>query len=186
MRVCRACEASIEHRVKQARYCSIECQHKVNKSKPAYRHKRKLHERARRKKLKAQTTFKDTIRGKALALGFRSGFERTLDVQLKQSGIKYEYESLTIPYVREHTYTPDWILSNGIILEAKGILNKRDPQESAKMVAVKKQHPNLDIRFVFMDADKPLARQKQSHAKWATKYGFPYASGRIPEEWLTE
>lgn len=118
--------------------------------------------------------------------GFRSGFEVTLDTQLRASGISYSYETMTIPYTLHHKYTPDWQLANGIIIEAKGVLNKRDPKESAKMVAVKQQHPELDIRFVFMDADIPLPRQKQTHGQWATKYGFPYASGRIPEEWLTE
>lgn len=115
----------------------------------------------------------------------RSGFERTLDVQLKQSGIGYTYESLKLPYVRHHVYLPDFVLDNGIIIEAKGVLNKRDPNESAKMVAVKQAYPELDIRFVFMKADLPLPRMKMSHAKWAEKYGFPWADGKIPENWLT-
>ena len=46
------------------------------------------------------------------------------------------------------------------------------------MAAVKKQHPDLDIRMVFYSRSK-------TNIRWAEKYGFPYAIGKIPEEWLT-
>lgn len=122
-----------------------------------------------------------SVRYEARMAGFRSGFERTLDVQLKQSGIVYEYESLKIPYTIAGNYNPDWTLENGIILEAKGVLDRQSKQ---KMVAVKRQHPELDIRFVFMDSDKRIPGGKQTHGEWAKRHGFPFASGRIPDEWL--
>lgn len=115
-------------------------------------------------------------------MGFKSGFERTLDVDLKRSGVSYQYEPVKLDYVIKHTYCPDFVLANGIHIEAKGYFRAGD---IAKMRAVKAAHPDLDIRFVFMDADKKISGQKQTHGKWAERHGFPYASGRIPKDWLT-
>lgn len=114
---------------------------------------------------------------------FRSGFERTLDMQLKSHGIKYSYETLELPYIIESIYYPDFILSNGIIIEAKGLLSSDDKR---KMLIIKKKYPELDIRFVFWDAEKKIPKTKQTHAAWAIKNGFPFAHERIPESWLNE
>jgi hypothetical protein len=112
---------------------------------------------------------------------FKSGFERTLDAQLKASGVQFEYEPIKLPYVINHVYKPDFVLTNGIIIEAKGYFRRG---ETAKMLAVKKAHPHLDIRFVFQEPDKHISGQKTTHAQWATRYGFPWADGRIPVDWL--
>lgn len=90
---------------------------------------------------------------------------------------------MEIPFVLDRTYHPDFILGNGVIIEAKGVL---DQETRTKMVAVKQQHPELDIRFVFMDASNKLTRAKKSltYGKWADRNGFPWADGRIPDEWL--
>lgn len=111
----------------------------------------------------------------------RSGFERTLIQQLKAAKAKFEYESIKLPYTIEHHYVPDFILGNGVIIEAKGYMRTTDV---AKMRAVKRNHPDLDIRFVFMDASKRLGK-KTTYGQWAERHGFPWADGRIPEEWLT-
>lgn len=111
----------------------------------------------------------------------RSGFERTIAAQLKKAKVKFEYESKKLPYVIKHTYTPDFILGNGVIIEAKGVFR---PGDVAKMRAVKEAHPDLDIRFVFMSAHKRIPGQKQTHAQWATRHGFPWADGSIPEDWF--
>ena len=68
-------------------------------------------------------------------------------------------------------------------MEAKGVL---DPSTRTKMVAVKKAHPDLDIRFLFMNAGNKLSkRAKMTYGQWAVKNGFPYAEGTsIPEEWF--
>lgn len=114
----------------------------------------------------------------------RSGFERTLATQLKMAKVPFEYESLKIPYTINHTYSPDFVLRNGVIIEAKGYF--RDAREPAKMRAVKAQHPHLDIRFVFMDAHKRIPGQRTTHAQWAERHGFQWASGTIPEEWYND
>lgn len=45
------------------------------------------------------------------------------------------------------------------------------------MVAVKKQHPELDLRILFYANTK-------ANAKWAERHGFTYAFCDIPQEWL--
>jgi hypothetical protein len=45
------------------------------------------------------------------------------------------------------------------------------------MIAVKKQHPEKDIRLLFYRANK-------AYIKWAEKHGFVYAIEKIPSEWL--
>lgn len=110
----------------------------------------------------------------------RSGFERTLAADLKKRKVAFEYETLKVPYVIKHTYNPDFMLDNGVIIEAKGYFR---PGDVAKMRAVKAQNPDLDIRFVFMNAHKKITGQRQTHAEWATRHGFPWADGEIPESW---
>jgi hypothetical protein len=117
-------------------------------------------------------------------MAYKSGFERTLAAQMKRDRVSFEYETLKLNFTVEHTYSPDFILDNGIIIEAKG---KLDAYTKQKMVAVKKQHPERDIRFVFMRGTNKLnKRSKLTYMDWAEKNGFPAADGAIPKEWYSE
>lgn len=95
----------------------------------------------------------------------------------------FEYEPVKLPFVIERTYCPDFYLpKQGIYIEAKG---KLDADTKAKMIAVKKAHPELDIRIVFMRGENRLTkRSKTTYMDWAQKNGFVCADGEIPEEWL--
>lgn len=85
---------------------------------------------------------------------------------------------------RSARYTPDFVLPNGIIIETKGRFTTEDRQ---KMRLIKLQYPQLDIRFVFSNANARIAKQsKTTLAKWAETYGFPWAHKDLPKEWLTE
>lgn len=88
-----------------------------------------------------------------------------------------------MPYVIHHDYHPDFTLGNGLILEAKGHLDQDDRR---KMLAVKEQHPEKDIRFIFQNPNGPILKgSKTTYAAWCTKKGFPYCSYRaIPKSWL--
>ena len=82
------------------------------------------------------------------------------------------------------TYTPDFILPNGIIVESKGRFTADDRR---KHLAVKAQHPELDIRFVFTNPNSKLATgAKTSYGQWCDKHGYKYAAKLIPTEWLKE
>lgn len=113
----------------------------------------------------------------------KSGFERKISVQLKQSGMGFTYETLKLPYVLNGTYSPDFILDNGIIIETKGYM---DRDAKRKMEAVKRQYPDLDLRILFMDASKKMPNSKQTHGAWASKMGYVWAEGEVPREWLKQ
>ena len=53
------------------------------------------------------------------------------------------------------------------------------------MVLMKKQHPDLDIRFVFMNAKNKIYKgSKTTYAAWCARYNFEWAEGSIPMEWV--
>lgn len=115
-------------------------------------------------------------------MSYKSGFERTITANLSMRGVEFTYEELRLPYILEGEYRPDFVIkSSGIIVEAKGFL---DQASKRKMLAVKRQHPDLDIRFLFQQADKKMQGSKKTHGEWATKNGFKYAEGEIPDDWL--
>jgi hypothetical protein len=92
---------------------------------------------------------KSKLRANAIKHGYRSGFEHKVSDQLKENKIKFEYETTVIPYIKpetKHTYTIDFTLPNGILIETKG---RWVIEDRKKHLLIKKQHPELDIRMVF-------------------------------------
>lgn len=107
----------------------------------------------------------------------RNLFERTVYLQLRKAKVKFDYESEKIPYVIAGHYIPDFIINTPlgkVYIETKGYLR---PESKRKLIAVKKQHPSLDIRLLFYE-------NRKSNIKWADRNGFKYAIGKIPEDWL--
>lgn len=116
---------------------------------------------------------------------FKSKFEYYVynTARASRKRLEYEPKSALIDYTIAFRYQPDFVLPNGIIIEAKGRL---DVWDRRKMVAVKAQHPDLDIRFVFQKASMKLSRAGKTYGEWADTYGFPWADGMIPLEWFKE
>ncbi len=119
--------------------------------------------------------------------GYRSGLEKANQDHLKRLGISYGYESRKIPFVepeKKRSYTPDFFLKNGIIVETKGRFLSADRR---KHLLVQEQHPDLEIRFVFSRGASPIYKgSKTTNAKWAEKHGFMWAEKLIPEVWMME
>ena len=114
-----------------------------------------------------------SIRREAIKYGYRSGLEHKLSIYLTERNYKYSYESIKIEWedLAYRTYTPDFILA----------VDRR------KHLAIKKQHPNLDIRFVFTSSSSKLSKgAKSTYAQWCNKYKFRYYDRIIPEDWLKE
>lgn len=112
---------------------------------------------------------------------FRSGFEETVALSLKREGVEFEYETLRIKYVKHAVYTPDFILGNGVIIEAKGYM---PPKDRTKHILISQQHPELDIRFLFQDAHVRISKTSATtYAKWADRHGFKWAHKKIPTSW---
>ena len=133
----------------------------------------------------AKTTRRTTL-GTAKKLGFRSGLEVKVAEQLSQSGVSVEYETTKIKYVvpeSVHTYTPDFVLPNGIVVETKGRFTLSDRK---KHLLIQKQHPDKDIRFVFTNSNNKISKgSKTSYADWCRKNNFIFADKKVPDEWLT-
>ena len=129
---------------------------------------------------------KSTARAVALKHGFRSGLEDSTASNLNDRDVRFTYETHKISWVdyKVRSYTPDFILDNNIIVETKGRFVAEDRR---KHLAIKEQYPDLDIRFVFSNANARLSkRSKTTYAMWCRKNGFKWAHKSIPEDWPEE
>lgn len=115
---------------------------------------------------------------------FKSRFEQEVYNQIIKNNLEALYETNKIPYTISNNYIPDFILPNGIIIECKGYF---DIRAQVKMRAVKRDNPQLDIRFVFMNSRTKVRKgSKSTYADWCERYDFPYADGMIPLKWFKE
>jgi hypothetical protein len=133
----------------------------------------------------------------ARKLGFRSGFEVAFADELKELGVKFEYESEACTF-RYHKP----VVNGGIIVASTGVsvppdkgnrivqfctytcdfmLPKPDggmlfietkgrfmPKDRAKHRLLKKQHPDLDIRILFSNNGKVTSKSR--YMDWAEKF----------------
>lgn len=107
----------------------------------------------------------------------RNKFETKIYKQLKRRRIQFRYEAEKFAYVLACHYTPDFIITTKtgkVYIETKGYLR---PEHKRTLRAVKKQHPEIDIRILFYSINKRWI-------KWAERHGFVYAIGEVPKEWL--
>lgn len=129
-----------------------------------------------------KSTDEAAIRG-----GYRSGLEDKVAAQLRSAGIDAQYEEETLRYIvpeRGARYTPDFVLPNGIVVETKGYFKTADRQ---KHVLIKRQYPELDLRFVFSNSNTRISKgSPTTYATWCRKHGFLFADHLIPEAWLHE
>lgn len=129
---------------------------------------------------------------------FRSGLEKTIADQLEAAGVPVSFEKIKLKYTvpeKEHTYTPDFDAGT-IIIEAKGAFgygpnrfSGGDPvKERQKLVLIKQQHPDLDLRIVFQRASTKIRKgSPTSLGMWATANNIPWADkGQIPQSWIDE
>jgi hypothetical protein len=128
--------------------------------------------------------------------GFRSGLEERFAAELKASGVDFSFEEEKIHYVKPEVpakYTPDFIVTTRpdgtprqkpLIIETKGRFMSDDRK---KHLLIQKQHPDLDIRFVFSNPNSKISKgAKSTYATWCEKNGFQYAKEHVPREWLEE
>jgi hypothetical protein len=84
--------------------------------------------------------------------------------------------------MRSGWYTPDFFLASGIIIEAKGRFTAADRR---KMLAVKRDHPELQLVLLFMRNNKIRKNSQTKYSDWCEANGFDYAIGTLKEEWLS-
>lgn len=122
---------------------------------------------------------------------YRNGLEKRVGEQLSNAGVSFGYEPRTVPISvpqRKATYLPDFWANNApIIIETKGYFYN-GAKDRQKLILVKEQHPELDIRIVFSDANKKIYKNSPTtYGKWATDHGFKWADkGIVPASWIKE
>ena len=116
---------------------------------------------------------------------YRSKLEESVAKHLSFTGVPFKYENQKLAYKVEEVrkYTPDFDLGNGILLEVKGYFRAADRK---KLLLIKAQHPDVDLRLVFQQANNRIHKSsKTTYADWCKKYGFTYSDGgRVPHHWL--
>lgn len=126
---------------------------------------------------------------------FRKSFGPGLNDKLKKSlasrGVEVRYEDETFEYevpAKKRKYTPDFAIyrkdGSKFFVEGKGWFQAQD---RVKHLLVKASCPDLEVRFVFSGANKPINKgSKTTYGAWATKHGFLWAEKDIPQSWLEE
>jgi len=116
---------------------------------------------------------------------YRSRLEVKVANQLTGTGFKYEPDKFPYKVEEARNYIPDFLLPNGIYIEAKGYLRTEDRK---KLLLIKAQYPDIDLRLVFQRAANKIRKtSKTTYGEWASKNGFIYADhGRVPKSWLLQ
>lgn len=136
-----------------------------------------------------KNNWKPTKKQIGLRHGFRSGLESGTSKSLTKKKVKFKYESEKIEYHQpavKRTYTPDFILDKKqggkLYIETKGIF---DSDMRKKHLLVRKSHPDMDLRFVFSNANAKIYKgSKTTNAMWCDRNKFRWAHRTIPEAWL--
>lgn len=122
-------------------------------------------------------------------LTLRSGFEKRVATFLDKNKVKYEYETVKLPFVEpatNRTYRPDFILPNGIHIECKG---RFTPADRKKIALILEQYPDLDLRLVFMRNNTLSKNSKTTYTDWCEQRSIKCCvceDGNMPKEWLRE
>lgn len=121
------------------------------------------------------------MRRRKLVSGVRNAFEDRIRETLSKNKVKFAYESEKLPYTIEGNYINDFpclsaLDGHKIYIETKGHFRREDKR---KLAAVKKCHPDIDLRIIFY-------RMIKSNIRWCNKHKIPYAFHTVPDEWLAE
>lgn len=117
---------------------------------------------------------------------YRSAFEARVARDMAERNITFVYEGDKYPFQLSTNYVSDFTLPLGVVVECKGYLR---PIDRRKLIAVKKAYPDLDLRIVFQNAKvrlNPRLPSSMNYGQWATKSGFPWSQGTVPESWVLE
>lgn len=113
---------------------------------------------------------------------FRSKFEAEIAKYLDELGLRWEYETMSLPYIpRVSMYTPDFKVwrPNGdekdwFLIETKGYFDVRSRQ---KMMQIRRQYPDYDIKLFFQKPNLLVGgAKKMTYVDWSKKYDYDVIS----------
>lgn len=80
------------------------------------------------------------------------------------------------------SYTPDFVLEDGRVLEIKGRLTAADRK---KLVAVREANSDVEIYIGFQRPNNPIYKgSNTSCADWAAEHSFKWFDVKELEQWL--
>lgn len=124
---------------------------------------------------------------------YRSGFEVRVAKALAKLGIEFEYEPYKLVYYKKKigskcgdcgstniqvkaAYTPDFVLANGIIIEAKGRFTS---ENRTRMLGIIGSNPDLDIRMCFQYDNWLTKKKAKKYSGWCEQKGIKYCIGTL-------
>jgi len=115
--------------------------------------------------------------------GMRSMGEVRCAADMDKRKVKYRYEDLKLTYQYEpQTYTPDFILENGAIIEYKG---KMTNETRKKILAIIRCNPDIQLHLVFEKPNNKIRKgSKTAYWQWAEKNDIPWSEHYVKKEWL--
>lgn len=130
---------------------------------------------------------------------YKSDLEADTADQIEAEGIKFHYERDKFKYdipASTHKYCPDFIIpcSGGktIYLECKGAGPRYGLTEvtKQKLLLVKRQYPDMDLRLVFQQPNaitgQGKGKPKVTYGEWATINGFTWYNRELPKSFYKE
>jgi hypothetical protein len=101
--------------------------------------------------------------------GYRSGLEVKFQAACEAKGWNLPYEIDKIKYTipaSNHTYTPDFTVTENIYIETKGLWTGADRK---KAVLISQQHPYIKILYVLQRNQGLSKKSKTTYLDWAAK-----------------
>jgi hypothetical protein len=107
--------------------------------------------------------------------GKRSKNEEVVAEALGLTGHPFSYESVKLPYVKQHSYLPDFTLHNHRChVECKGYWPAED---RAKMLAVARCNPDVIVVMVLIKPELTISKaSKTTYSQWCDRHGIPWCS----------
>ena len=139
-------------------------------------------------------------------MAYRSKFEKTVAAKLNAHGIGFKYEASQFPYKKQqkitkltkelhglpadfkaytyHLYTVDFdIAGHDFHIEVKG---RWTPSDRTKMIAIKKQHPEVDVRMWFQADNYIYPGSTSRYSDICKKNNIKFHVGKTLPPWFGE
>lgn len=134
----------------------------------------------------------------------RSGFEERVAANLDYHNVAYEYEPYKYAYAsklrmsrcmdcnstsvwKTRWYTPDFVLDNGIFIEAKGNFKPSNRTAILDILNTCEDINRDNFRMLFMRNNR-FGKKGKTYAEWCDDNEIQYAislNGEVPKKWIT-
>jgi hypothetical protein len=116
---------------------------------------------------------------------YRSGLEQRFQNACVSEGWNLPYEQDKIKYVipaSNHTYTPDFTVTNNVYIETKGLWTGVDRK---KAVLISQQHPEIKILYVLYRNQGLSKKSKTTYLDWAAKNELNACTFADKDHWFS-